>query len=169
MPSGIYLTREQIDYIRKHFADTQNKDLARDLGLSLSTITNIRKKYHLAKSPEHLKAMHRECGLASSRRGRAIELTPDVLRKRAESFKKTYRMEKARVYFGLEQKTKIRVRRRPPELLKQKYYLRMRGYIVDDATMTAFYTDDTRRATRMEANKENGKRKIYYTFKKLEK
>lgn len=168
MPSGIYLTREQIDYIRKHFAYTQNKDLARDLGLSLSTITNIRKRYRLSKSPEHLKAMHRECGLASSRCCNNIELTPETLRKRADSFKKTYKLEKARVHFGLEQKTKIKVRRLPRKMIRQRYYLRTLGYVIDENTLTAYYTDHTKRAPRMEACRESGKRKIYYSFKKLE-
>ena len=169
MPSGIYLTREQIDYIRKHFAYTQNKDLARDLGLSLSTITNIRKKYHLAKSPEHLKAMHRACGLASSKCSNNIELTPEILRKRADSFKKTYRVEKARVHFGLEQKTKIKISRLPRKMVRQRYYLRTRGYVINDTTLTAYYTDSTRRATRMEADRASGRRKIYYSVKKFEK
>ena len=38
MPTGHYLTQEQIDFIREHFADTPNKEIAKVLGISLSSV-----------------------------------------------------------------------------------------------------------------------------------
>ena len=81
MPTGHYLTQEQIDYIRRNFANTPNKELAKSLGISSSAISNIQRKYHLTKSREHTKAMHRLSGLASADSWGKIELTPEVLAK----------------------------------------------------------------------------------------
>ena len=164
MPTGHYLTREQIDYIRKHFADTPNKELARELGISSSGVTNIQRKYNLRKSLDHLKAMHRLSGLASVNSDWKLESTPEIVAKRAASFKKRFKTEKARIAFGLPQKTKIRIRKCPRAKVRQNYYLRTRGYIIDESIQTAYYTEETRRATRL----EKGIYKSYYTFKSYE-
>ena len=171
MPTGHYLTREQIDYIRKNFADTPNKELAKYLGISLSSISNVQKKYHLVKSPEHSHAMHRLSGIASSSSWGKIELTPEVLKKRAASFKKTWRTENARIRFGLEQKTKIHLARCSREKVRQNYYLRQRGYIIDEKNLVAYYTPETKRATRMEAIPRGvkvGSIKPFYSFRPID-
>lgn len=153
---------EKVQYIIKHFADNTNKDLAGILGISLSCLSSVASRYHLHKSQEHSKRIHRESGLASAGLWGKIELTPEVLARRAASFRKTYRTEKARVLFGLPQKTKIRVRRQPKKLTDHRNYLIRRGYIIDDVEKIAYWTEETRRATRLEAKP----RWIYY-FKPL--
>ena len=163
MPTGHYLTQEQIAYIRKNFANTPNRVLAGELGISMSAVSNIQHRYRLMKSPEHLKAMHRLSGLASADSWGKIELTPEVLAKRATSYRQTFREEKARRTFGLGQKTKIKIRICPRAKTRQSYYLRRRGYIVDEAAQMAYWTDITKRATRL----ENKPRK-YYGFKMLD-
>ena len=167
MPSGTYLTGEQITYIREHFANTPNKELANTLGISVSCVNYQAHRMGLRKSPEHSHEMHRQSGIASSCNWGKIELTPEILRKRADSWKKSYRTEKARLLFGLEQKTKIKVRREPKAKVTQRRYLRERGYIIDEQTLTAYYTATTRRATRLEAIGRGTKGKIhsYYDFK----
>lgn len=170
MPSGHRLTKEQIRYIREHFSDTPNKVLAADLGISVSSVNNIQNRYRLTKSPEHSKKMHRLSGEASANLGRKIELTPETIRKRVESRHKTYLSERARVRLGLEQKTKIRIGRYERRKVKQNYYLRSRGYIIDESTLTAYYTPQTRRATRLESLQRGTKKgniKTYYDFKEL--
>lgn len=165
------MTREQIDYIRKNFADTPNKELAKYLGISLSSISNVQKKYRLVKSPEHSRAMHHLSGMASSSSWGKIELTPEVLKKRAESFKKTWRTENARIRFGLEQKTKIHIARCSKEKVRQNYYLRQRGYIIDEKELIAYYTPETKRATRMEAIPRGvkvGSIKPFYSFRPID-
>ena len=171
MPTGHYLTQEQIYIIRKNFADTPNKEIAKALGISLSSVSNVQKRYHLTKSPEHDHAMHRLSGLASASSWGKIELTPEVLEKRAASFKKTWQVEKARVAFGLPQKTKIRIRKCSRRKTEQAYYLRQRGYILDEDRKIAFFTPQTHRATRLEAvprGKQIGSIKPYYDFKPLD-
>ena len=167
MPTGHYLTQEQIDFIREHFADAPNKEIAKALGISLSSVSNVQKRYHLTKSPEHDKAMHRLSGLASASSWGKIELTPEVLEKRAASFKKTWQTERARVAFGLPQKTKIRIKKWSRKKTEQAYYLRQRGYILDEDRKIAFFTPQTRRATRLEAvprGRQIGKLKSFYEF-----
>lgn len=171
MPTGHYLTQEQIDFIREHFADTPNKELAKALGVSVSSVSNVQMKYRLKKSPLHDKEMHRLSGLVSAASWGRIELTPEVLAKRAASFKKTWQTEKARVAFGLPQKTKIRIRKCIRRKTEQAYYLRQRGYILDEDRKIAFFTPQTRRATRLEAvprGKQIGSIKPYYDFKPLD-
>lgn len=171
MPSGIYLTQEQIDFVRKNFANTPNKELAENLGVSITTINNVQKKYRLTKSPEHLKAMHRISGLASAKLGLPFNLTPEIIRKRAETFKKTHKLEKARVHFGLTQKTKIKIQRLPKDMINQRRYLRERGYAIDDTNLIAYYNDATKRSNRLEAiprGQKKGVIKSYYEFKSYE-
>lgn len=171
MPTGHYLTQEQIAFIRENFANTPNKELARFLGISSSAVSNIQRRYSLVKSKEHSKAMHRLSGLASADSLGKIELTPEVLAKRAESFKKTWRTEKARVAFGLPQKTKIRVKKWSDRKIEQNYYLRKHGYIIDEANLIAYYTPETHRATRLEAiprGKKVGSIKPFYEFRPYE-
>mgnify|MGYP002865550380 CR=1 FL=1 len=168
MPTGHYLTQEQIDYIRRNFANTPNKELAKSLGISSSAISNIQRKYHLTKSREHTKAMHRLSGLASADSWGKIELTPEVLAKRAASFKKTWHTERARVLFGLPQKTQIHIKKWSTEKVRQNYYLRKRGYIIDEANLIAYYTEKTHRAKRLEAiprGKKVGSIKPFYDFR----
>lgn len=165
------MTREQIDYIRKNFADTPNKELAKCLGISLSSISNVQKKYRLVKSLEHSRTMHHLSGIASSSSWGKIELTPEVLKKRVESFKKTWRTENARVRFGLEQKTKIHIARCNREKVRQNYYLMQRGYIIDEKNLVAYYTPETKRATRMEAIPRGvkvGRIKPFYSFRPID-
>ena len=165
------MTQEQIAFIRENFANTPNKELARFLGISSSAVSNIQRRYSLVKSKEHSKAMHRLSGLASADSLGKIELTPEVLAKRAESFKKTWRTEKARVAFGLPQKTKIRVKKWSKKKTEQAYYLRQRGYILDEDRKIAFFTPQTHRATRLEAiprGRQIGKLKSFYEFQPYE-
>lgn len=167
MPSGTYLTGEQITYIREHFANTPNKELAKTLGISISCINYQAHHMGLRKSREHSRKMHHLSGMACAAVGGGITLTPEMIRRRSESWKKRYQADRARLTFGLEQKTKIRVRLEPRAKVCQRKYLLNRGYIIDDRALVAYYTEDTKRATRLEAIGRGTKGKIhsYYDFK----
>lgn len=171
MPSGIDLTKEQIDYVRENFANTPNKELAKQIGISPSSVTTIQRRYHLKKSPAHSKKMHHLSGCATSHTWANVKLTPELLEKRAASFKKTWRIENARIRFGLEQKTKIHIARCCIQKVKQNYYLRSRGYIIDEKNLIAYYTPETKRATRMEAiprGQKKGTIKPFYSFRSID-
>ena len=170
MPTGHYLTKEQSQYIIAHFADTPNKALADSLGISVSCVNYQAHKYRLRKSIAHDKQMHRISGKASAARGVKIDLTPEVLRRRADSYKRTHRTETIRVKWGLNQQTKVRVAREPKAKLRQRRYLRSRGYIIADSEYTAYYTSATKRSPRLEAvprGEKIGSIRGYFDFKRL--
>lgn len=167
MSIGHPLTDEQIIYVRKHFKDTKNQDIADALGISKSAVSRVQKKYGLSKSKEHSHLMSVKAGKASfdARGGRPLNLTPEVIAKRVETYRNTLRLERARRTFGLPQRTKIKVVRQPKQKCSQRAYLKKRGYILDEPNCVAYYTVDTKRATRMEAYT---KKRSYYKFMSYE-
>ena len=81
------------------------------------------------------------------------------VRKAAATRRITRLDEKYRVDHGLPQKTKLKFRTVPPGTYTERYYLKNRGYILDDAALVAYWTPETRRCPRLEANPKN------YTFR----
>lgn len=165
MSVGHPLTEEQIRYVCEHFSDMTNQELADAVGISKSAVSNVQKRFRLTKSEEHNRLMGSKAGKASSvaRGGGHIVLTEEILAKRVASYKRTFREEHARTMFGLPQRTKIRVKKQPRKKCHQRAYLKHRGYIIDDKNNIAYYTPETRRATRMEARP-----RLYYHFKPYE-
>lgn len=165
MPIGKPLTEEQITFIRRNFATMRNQDIADALGISRSGVTNVQKIYHLRKSPEFASYLAVKAGKASNlaRGGKALNITPEVIEKRVASYRRTLREERARVVFGLPQKTKANVKRQPRRKCSQRAYLKKLGYLLDEPNCVAYYTQDTTRPVRMERNWD-GKRN-YYKFK----
>lgn len=168
MPIGKPLTEEQITFIRRNFATMRNQDIADALGISRSGVTNVQKIYHLRKSPEFASFLAVKAGKASNlaRGGKALNITPEVIEKRVASYRRTLREERARVVFGLPQKTKANVKRQPRRKCSQRAYLKKLGYLLDEPNCVAYYTQDTTRAVRMERNWD-GKRN-YYKFRPIE-
>jgi len=160
------MTKEQIAFIRKNFSDMRNIDLAAAAGVSKSSVCRVQRMYHLRKSEAHNTLMGRKAGLASneSRGGVALNITPEVIAKRVETLKKTIRLERARVLFGLEQKTRLKVRKEPRPKRRQRCYLKQHGYIVDEQNNIAYWTESTVRAPIMEKGKRN---RQYYKFKPI--
>ena len=166
MPTGHRVSEETVQYVIQHYADTQNKDLCSLLGISKSTIDRICGKYHLKKTREHYRQMAIKAGKASSkaRGGKALNITPESLKKRGESYKDTVRREYIRVKYGMKQRTKIRLRKEPRASADQRIFLQKRGYIIDNIRKIAYWTDDTNRSWRMERRGPNGRFKNYFTF-----
>lgn len=166
MPTGVPISKETIQYVIKHYANTPNKELCAYLGIAKSTIDRISGKYHLRKSREHYHDMAVKAGKASSeaRGGKALNITPEVIAKRAETYRHTFQMEEIRYKWGLERKTKIRLKREPRAKRDQRRHLQERGYIIDEQKLMAYYTDDTKRAFRLENRRKDSKYKTYYHF-----
>ena len=78
------------------------------------------------------------------------EAFKEMHRKIGESRKETFRKEKRRVLFGLEQKTQMRVVQCPREKICLRNNLRKRGYEIARASNEATVTDYTRRSVKME-------------------
>ena len=115
MATGHPLTEEQILYVRLHFKDTTNQELADAIGASKSAVSSVQKRFGLTKTTEHNHNMGVKAGKASAkaRDYKPLGLTPEVIERRVESYLKTFRLERARVTFGLPQKTRIKVKKQP--------------------------------------------------------
>ena len=94
--------------------------------------------------------------------------TPEIIAKRAETYKKTFRTEEIRYKWGLPQKTKIRIAKVCRRAKDQRTNLVKRGYIIDDVKKIAYYTPWTHRSTRLERIKRGetkGHFRSYYDFR----
>lgn len=167
-------------WMRKNFGTTKNADIADHLGISPSTVVRIARDMGLNKTFDFMKAMQRNAsehaaianrangGNAGTRNlliyGKAYQFKKGERQKdkmSAEAFdamhrhigeqrKKTFKAEKRRVLFGLEQKTKLRVVRAPKEKILLRMGLRKKGYEIAHASNEAFITAATHRSKVME-------------------
>ena len=169
MATGRPLTEEQVLFIRRNFADMKNQDIADALGVSRSAVSRVQKQFRLRKSQEQKRRMLVAAGKASAdaRENRPLNITPEVIAKRVASYKKTFREEQVRRRWGIHQLTRIKVLRQPKQKVSQRSYLKSLGYILDEKNCIAYYTPETTRAVRMEAD---WSRKVhqYYKFKPYE-
>lgn len=189
MPNKIILTEEQEQWLAKHFKNTKNAEVAKQLGVSETTLHRMARARGLKKTPQFIKkcnkamieAAHRSHKLNGTYppKGYAIpgrektqfklgeprkKLSPkreaERYRKCVAARKETFKLERARVTFGLPQETKLKVKRQPRAKIELRFYLKKKGYIVDDVARIAYYTDATNRGTRIE-----NKRQPWYKFK----
>lgn len=189
----IALTPEQERWLVAHFRHTKNDDIMERLGISHSTLHRKARELGLTKTRQFMRKVQREAAdkakASHLRNGtyppkgyiipRSEEfrfkagVTPvERLGKRgerkriersAESRRKTFREERARALFGVPRKTGLRVVREPRGKTCQRWYLKKRGYILDERELIAYWTEDTRRATILE-----GKPRKWYRFRPLE-
>lgn len=190
----ITLTPEQERWLVAHFRHTTNPEIARRLGISETTMHRFARELGLTKSRQHMrktqrnaadkaKASHLRNGtyppkgyiiprseefrfkagvtpverLGKRRERRRVE-------KSAESRRKTFREERARKVFGLPQRTGLRVTREPKGKTERRWYLKSRGYILDERELIAYWTEDTRRAKILEKRPRR-----WYRFRPLER
>lgn len=188
------LTPKQEAYLMKHFKHTHNAELAERLGISETVLHRFARKYGLKKSPQFMRkcqaytsAQARISHLAFNTyppKGYIIpgsekhrfkpgvsnleRIGPDKererVRKAVETRKKTLRLEKARLLFGLPRKTRLHVVVQPRQKVLDRAYLKRRGYVLDEARHVAYWTPDTLRATRLEARPPR-----YYRFECYDK
>lgn len=167
------LTEEQIDAVVRLFPNHSKRELKELTGVGLTSIDRIQAKYKLRKTPEHLHNMGVRAGKASNvARGgdNSACYTPEAIAKRVATLKETRRIEETRRKWGLEQLTRIRLQHGTKDKHDQAWYLRRLGYVLDEKNLTAYYTPDTHRASRLESLGRGGKTKYmrcYYDFKPL--
>lgn len=174
------LTLEQLEWLKENFGSTKNQELANELGTSPRSITRMARELGLWKTKEFISAMQRnasECGARvnrvnggnagtknllvygkayrfkageSNRERMSEEAFKEMHRRIGESRKETFRKEKRRVLFGLEQKTGLRVVQCPKEKISLRNNLRKHGYEIARASNEAIVSDNTRRSAIME-------------------
>lgn len=190
--SKITLTPEQERWLVAHFKHTKNEEIGERLGISQSSLHRFARELGLTKTKqfmrkvqkntsERAKASHLMNGTYPPKgyripRSEEFQFKKGVTniqrlgkageRKRVEksaaSRRKTFKVERARKLFGLPQQTKLRVMREPRGKTCHRWYLKKRGYILDEKELIAYWTEDTRRATILEKRPRQ-----WYRFKPL--
>ena len=177
----IVLTPEQEAYLVKHYKNTKNDILMEKLGLRFSTFHRFVRQLGLKKTKQFMKKCQKatsdaakashiangtyppkgyriprseefqykpgdkpwaKCGRRKWNKGR---------KKAAETWKETFKEDRCRRRWGLQQKTRLRVKQTPRQRILDRCYLKKRGYILDETNVVAYWTPETHRATRLEA------------------
>lgn len=186
----IILTQEQEAYLRENYATVIHHTICQELGISKRTLVRLARARGLVKDMEAIEGQRvkrisevlRHKYLVFGFKGTAVngiatrfkkgynarELFGDekfdrMHKKAVETRKKRLAEERARVTFGLPQRTRLRVKRQPKQKILDRFYLKKRGYILDEQNNIAYYTASTQRAVRMEAMPRR-----YYTFMQWE-
>ena len=187
----ITLTPEQERWLVKHFKHTRNEEIGERLGISQSSLHRFARELGLTKTRQFMRKVQRNAADKAKEshlrngtyppkgyripRSEEFQFKAGVtpverlgkrrerkrIEKSAESLRKTRREEKARMLFGVPRKT--RVGKEPRGKTCQRWYLKKRGYILDERELIAYWTEDTRRATILE-----GKPRRWYRFRPLE-
>lgn len=182
----VTFTDDDLQYIRDHYADTHNEELAAHFNCGWRTIVRRAAEMGLKKSPEFMRQCQRHTAEAAKNshlrhgtyppKGFVIpnrhigqfqkgvrpvdrfgeERWAEICGKRHDSLELTRRRERARAVWCLPQRTKLRVEREPKAKTCQRMYLRRHGYIMEGRN--AYYTDTTHRCHTIE------KRKRWFIF-----
>lgn len=195
----IILTDRQEAWLVRHFKHTKNDEITLRLGISHSTLHRFARKLGLRKTPQFMRkcllgtaAKARESHIRNGtyppkgyivprsrefrfKKGETplMRLGPkreaERIARAAASRERTRRSERARAAFGLPQRTRLRVVRHPVKMIQQRWYLKKRGYVIDEREKLAYWTDATRRAVRLEerAVREGRGKGLYYGFAPL--
>jgi hypothetical protein len=186
------ITASQEAWLIKHYKHTKNAEAAAQLGISKYTMQRIARKLGLKKTPQFMrKCQHEAIAAAKESHLRNGTFPPkgyvipnrysypkgvsnverfgkhkeaERIRKSAESREKTRKSEKARATFGLPQRTKMRVIPIPRAKVKLRWYLKSRGYILDEIARVAYYDDNTKRGKRIEEKPQR-----WYKFLPMDK
>lgn len=183
------LTDKQQAYLVQHFKHTGNAELAQRLGISETVLHRFARALHLAKTRQYMRKTQRNAADRAKEshlkngtyppkgyripRSEEFQFRPgerpvdrlgqrrnrERIEKSAASWKATFQEEKLRKKWGFEQRTRLKVQAVPRQLIADRSYLKKRGYIIDEDRKVAYWTEETRRATRLEARP-----KRYYTF-----
>ena len=188
-------TEEEEQWLIENFPYQLNKDLSKHLGLCETSIYYKAKSLGLTKDVEFMakarkelaakaaitcryngaydKRKEQDCGrfLRKYHEEHGWAFTGEKERLRRErvskGLKKAVAVDKARLHFGLEQRTGRRLDRQPQKRYQQRQTLRRLGYIIDYGSTTAYYTDQTQRSKIMEGRKMGDRHFIHWDFKPI--
>lgn len=156
------VTQEQIRYLEEHYPDTPNEVLAEQLDLSPYTIRAKVTKYGWRKSKEYISRQRTQIARDNKFYDR-LNL-PENLKKRGEAIRRRYQDERERIRAGLPQKTRYLVRTVSLKQANQRFYLKSRGYIINDDIRVAYYTPETKRCPRIERIARDTTRGVIHSF-----
>ena len=148
----IVLTPEQEAWLRDTFPVTASHEVCRKLGVSMRTLYRLVRELGLKKDSDYLR--HMEQRFQKGHNSWApLDEQGRLNRKKSMSdkMKNHFRIDRARAHFGLERLTRLHVIAEPRKKTSDRHYLKSRGYILDEVNIIAYWTPETRRATRLEA------------------
>lgn len=165
----------------RHFKHTKNDEIGSRLGIGQSTLHRFARELGLKKTRQFMRKCQAATAAAAKEshlrngtyppkgyiipRSREFSFKKGMsnvqrlgakreaerLRKSAESRRATVRREKARILYGLEQKTKLKLVTSKKKI-QYRYALRQHGYDINRGESVAYIVDGTRRSARVEAN-----------------
>lgn len=177
----IVLTPKQERWLTNHYKHTKNSECAERLGIYLRSVVRIARSLDLSKNRQFMAKCQRataDATILSHRRNgtyppkefripnsEAGQFKPGVsnrerlrpkreaerLRKSAESRRATIKRERARIVWGFEQRTKLKLVGNPKKR-QYRYELRQRGYHVARGASEAYVTVHTKRSPKVESN-----------------
>lgn len=177
----VEVTERQKAWILKHYKHTKNDEIKTKYGLSDGWLHRFARQNGLKKCPQFMTKVQlegaRKAALShlingtyppkgyriprreasgfqkgvSSLQRLGPKREAERVRKSAEGRRKTWKLEHARMTFGLPRETKLRVFKQPREWTARRFYLRKLGYVVERGGLDAYYDDSTRRSLELEA------------------
>jgi len=190
MKKGI--PEEAEGWIIEHYKHTRNDEIKARFGISDGSLHRFARKHGLKKSAHFRKLCQKNTEQAAARshlahgtyppkgyriprseefqfrKGHKEIRTPEQAAKSVETRKRHIAEDRARVLFGLPQKTKVKLTKQPHKKICQRSYLRKLGYIIERGSDTAYYTPDTRRSMTMEHRKFGDRDYQYFEYKEYE-
>lgn len=176
----ITLTPKQERWLTNHFKHTKNIECAERLGISLRSVVRIARSLGLTKSRQFMAKCQRETTEAAKRSHRLNGTYPpkgfiipksevgqfkpgvtcrerigarreaERIRKSAESRRATIKRERARIVWGFDQRTKLKLTTNPKKI-QYRYALRKRGYQIARGGSEAYIVAETLRSQKVEA------------------
>lgn len=170
------------NWIRKHYKHTKNAEIMERFGLSDGWLHRFARAEGLKKTPQFLRKVQLEASAHAKQshlrngtfppKGYVIpgrekngfkkgETTLDRIgakreaeriQKSAESRRKTWKLEHARMLFGLPRETKLAVVKHPREHALRRHRLKRLGYICERGSYDVYYDFTTRRDEALEAS-----------------
>lgn len=165
-PKSKHLTPTQLKEIEALYPNMSNEDIAAIYGLSPWTIKSRGEQNGWHKSKEYMSKLNRDRAIRCNIADRIN--TPESYAKRNITRKKLYEREKLRISLGFPQLTRRHFTSEPKAKLLQRNRLQRLGYIVDNENLIAYYTPQTKRATRLERiprGVKKGTIKPFYEFR----
>lgn len=184
------LTPRQEAWLRAHYMHTRNADIIARLGLTESSLHRLARALGLKKSAQFMhKAQARAAELAKQShvangtyppKGYRIPRSEEFcfkpghkesertkkarIEKSAESRRRTVKLERARILFGMEQQTRMKLIAGPRALCSLRGYLRKHGYEVPRGGHVAYYDENTRRCPKIEARRRGEPHYFYIEY-----
>lgn len=176
----VELSERAQNWIIKHYKHTKNQDIKEKYGLSDGWLHRFARQHGLKKSSQFMHKCQAETTRAAYQshlvhgtrppKGYRIpgseqhgfqkgvtnveRLGParkaERVRKSAEGRRKTWKLEHARMTFGLPRETKLRVFKQPREWAIRRYRLKQYGYMVERGALDVYYTPQTSRRPNLE-------------------